>query len=804
MLRSKKTLAYLTVATVSIATVAVPQPQVFAKDGTYELVQGGGSWTNPQHIFDNNRKDFTNITASKTVVAQTLQKAANATQLKQVMANAINAFDTTVKIEYTGNISTVEKDISAIFNSFDSTFETMYAVGTLDRLKYSYTGTASKLTITMSISYHTDKAKETYVTNEVKRITSKIISSNMTDVEKVKAVNDFVVKNTTYSTNTTASAHSVYAVLTEKKGVCQGYALLAYRLLKEAGLNAYYVTGIAGGGAHAWNLVQVGGKWYHLDTTWNDPTFTESSNQSDNHIQYKYFLVPDSIIKADHIMDNKGYPKATDDKFAVFRSIVDPVQVGNVLYFPNAKANEQLYKFDLSQIGQGLQRVSTTRVQNLTYANGWLYFSNYSHNGYLSKMKLDGTQLSIVDMKVVKEITLEGNNLIYKDTFNRSYTLPVVDLQQLNQQAANSVISLINKINSSATNFKDQVAQARAAFDALTAEQQALITNVTVLTNAESYILSNQSPVPALPNSSTATANVSIEEIRDALKPFQLNVTNNISVTFPTTALPTQNGSVGVTINRNANNIQFNVTVNNERATFNSYIDVAIGDIPTGAVVLRLDKNNELAAVPFTIRDATYVVKAMSSENFVVSTEDVTFDDITKDGHRAFIEELAKRRIVKGVTDEAFNPNTGITRAQFAVMISRALNLKASEATQFTDVKGKWYEAEVQALVKVGIINGKSPQIFDPSQTLTRQQASLMIVRLLEFAGVELPKVDLAAIPFTDFDKVPDNAKQQVAIAYKLGIFSGKDGGKFDPSGKLTRSQMTKVLYKALELAEMM
>ena len=61
------------------------------------------------------------------------------------------------------------------------------------------------------------------------------------------------------------------AVLKEHKGVCQGYALLALKMLRELGIETLYVVGEVNTGPHAWNLVKVDGEWYHLDTTWNDP-----------------------------------------------------------------------------------------------------------------------------------------------------------------------------------------------------------------------------------------------------------------------------------------------------------------------------------------------------------------------------------------------------------------------------------------------------------------------------------------------------------------------------------------------------
>ncbi len=81
-------------------------------------------------------------------------------------------------------------------------------------------------------------------------------------------------------------------VLLYGKGVCQSYALAYEMLLKLVGIDSVYVTGIANGGSHGWNLVKIDGKWYHVDCTWDDP-----APGKENH---NYFCVPDSVMLKDH------------------------------------------------------------------------------------------------------------------------------------------------------------------------------------------------------------------------------------------------------------------------------------------------------------------------------------------------------------------------------------------------------------------------------------------------------------------------------------------------------------------------
>ena len=98
----------------------------------------------------------------------------------------------------------------------------------------------------------------------------------------------------------------------------------------------------------------------------------------------------------------------------------------------------------------------------------------------------------------------------------------------------------------------------------------------------------------------------------------------------------------------------------------------------------------------------------------------------------------------------------------------------------------------------------KKGRYFYPNKTVTRQEAAIISVRMLEQAGYSLPIANTSEVPFKDFNHVAANARDYVAIAYQLGIFGGKSNGKFDPNEQLTRSQMAKVLYTTLQLANLL
>jgi transglutaminase-like putative cysteine protease len=90
------------------------------------------------------------------------------------------------------------------------------------------------------------------------------------EFEKVRAIYTWIVHNITYD-----YSYSIYdgkTTFKQNTGVCSGYSYLFREMCEKAGLKAYRVTGIAnngrGYGRHAWNLVEVEGQQFLLDSTW--------------------------------------------------------------------------------------------------------------------------------------------------------------------------------------------------------------------------------------------------------------------------------------------------------------------------------------------------------------------------------------------------------------------------------------------------------------------------------------------------------------------------------------------------------
>ena len=102
------------------------------------------------------------------------------------------------------------------------------------------------------------------------------------DFLKTKYIYEHVSTNFTY--DHTLTQFSAYDGVTTGAMVCQGYALLTSALLWEADVPNRIVTGTSRMQNHAWNIVEIDGAWYNLDSTW------DAVDEADEFMDWNYFL----------------------------------------------------------------------------------------------------------------------------------------------------------------------------------------------------------------------------------------------------------------------------------------------------------------------------------------------------------------------------------------------------------------------------------------------------------------------------------------------------------------------------------
>lgn len=172
-------------------------------------------------------------------------------------------------------------------------------------MNYTY----NKVTFTYTMKYLTNYEQEQLVNAEVKKILDQLNVYNADQYTKIKAVHDYIVKSVKYDYG--LANYSAYNAIIDKNVVCQGFASLTYKMLKDLGIEVRYITGIGNNVRHGWNIVRIGGLWYNVDNTWDENT------TFNNKVSYKYFLKSNADF-GDHTRDiayntvsfNESYPMA--------------------------------------------------------------------------------------------------------------------------------------------------------------------------------------------------------------------------------------------------------------------------------------------------------------------------------------------------------------------------------------------------------------------------------------------------------------------------------------------------------------
>ena len=133
------------------------------------------------------------------------------------------------------------------------------------RLSYSNAGY-----IQYTMSYHSDAEQEAKLTAAVAEAMAKLELNGLSEAKKITKIHDYICNHVDYAYNSKEEQiYTAYGALCTGKAVCQGYAVLFYRLCKEAGLAVRIISGTGNGGPHAWNIVRLGSKYYNVDCTWD-------------------------------------------------------------------------------------------------------------------------------------------------------------------------------------------------------------------------------------------------------------------------------------------------------------------------------------------------------------------------------------------------------------------------------------------------------------------------------------------------------------------------------------------------------
>jgi hypothetical protein len=214
-----------------------------------------------------------------------------------------------------------------------------------------------------------------------------------------------------------------------------------------------------------------------------------------------------------------------------------------------------------------------------------------------------------------------------------------------------------------------------------------------------------------------------------------------------------------------------------------------------------IELDNTIVTGNNTVRGETnhftkFAVLAIEKAKPISEQPVVSFSDINRHWANSFIERAVLEGFVSGYTDGNFWPNRTVTRAEFTVMLAKALHLVSDGETAFRDTAAipAWARQSVTAVVASGIVSGYDDGTFRPQGAMIRTEAAVIAVR-----AVGLQALIEAETPFADNAAIPTWAKRYVAVAYESGLIVGKNGNRFAAQDSLTRAEAVVILLGILD-----
>ncbi len=169
-----------------------------------------------------------------------------------------------------------------------------------------------------------------------------------------------------------------------------------------------------------------------------------------------------------------------------------------------------------------------------------------------------------------------------------------------------------------------------------------------------------------------------------------------------------------------------------------------------------------------------------------------SFTDLEQHWAAKSIEKWAGKGIITGDDNHHFNPDDGITRAEFCAIINRVFGFTAKSSTSFSDVSPeKWYAEQVSIAKNAGYVAGYGNNVFGPEDNITRQDAAKILKSVFELSNLQNKDV---LSSFTDAGDISDYAKDAANIMVSWGYIQGTPDKSFEPGSKITRAETIAIL----------
>lgn len=138
------------------------------------------------------------------------------------------------------------------------------------------------------------------------QVVKECTDESMTPYEKEMALHDWLIRSCTYDKGALRAikqpgehASDPYGALIDGQAICMGYTTAFKLFMEMIGIPCGIIHSTdAEGDEHAWNIVQLDGSWYYVDTTWDDPV----PDKNDGYVKHQFFNITRDEIAIEHIL----------------------------------------------------------------------------------------------------------------------------------------------------------------------------------------------------------------------------------------------------------------------------------------------------------------------------------------------------------------------------------------------------------------------------------------------------------------------------------------------------------------------
>ena len=170
------------------------------------------------------------------------------------------------------------------------------------------------------------------------------------------------------------------------------------------------------------------------------------------------------------------------------------------------------------------------------------------------------------------------------------------------------------------------------------------------------------------------------------------------------------------------------------------------------------------------------------------------FSDVPSSSwYAAGVRAVSSRGIMNGTGKTSFSPKQTVSWAQ-AVAIAARIHAACNDG-EIAEAGGAWYEPYVAYASEAKLLPSTCPERSAvTAKTITRQELAGLFANVLR--AEDLPAINDQTIP--DLNAVDAEFREAVEQMYAAGVFTGKNGGNFDPTGSATRAEVAVIVSRLL------